>query len=90
MSTGLVKWEMKNPGDASYTQMYSVIDATQTQNSGTVTLGMTDPFASLSGPNTYFLYDNVLVTGEVPEPATLTLLGAAIFAGVGMGRRRAR
>lgn len=69
MSTGLVTWEMKNPGDANYTTIYSVNDATQTENSGTITLGMTDPFASFSGPNTYFLYDNVNVFA-VPEPAT--------------------
>jgi hypothetical protein len=77
MATGEVKWEMKNPGDATYTQIYGVTDATQTQNSGTITLGMTDPFASVSGPNTYFLYDNVVVT-EIPEPCSMVicLLGA--------------
>ncbi len=76
MSTGLVRWEMKNPADTAYKEIYSVTDATQTQNSGTITLGMTDPFASLSGENTYFLYDNVLIT-DIPEPATLSLLGIA-------------
>ncbi|MCC7476409.1 MAG: hypothetical protein IT425_13525 [Pirellulales bacterium] len=70
MLTGDVKWEMKNPGDASYTQVYKVTDATQTQNSGTITLGMTDPFSSASGPNTYFIYDNVMV---IPEPSSLVL-----------------
>jgi hypothetical protein len=87
MSTGEVRWDMKNPGDANYTQIYSVTDATQTENSGTVTLGMTDPFASLSGPNTYFLYDNVVVT-EVPEPASLALLGMAVGALIAQRRRR--
>lgn len=85
MATGLVKWEMKNPGDASYTQIYSVLDATQTQNSGTITLGMTDPFASLSGPNTYFLYDNVLISA-VPEPTSAIALG--LFGGALFTRRR--
>ncbi len=87
MATGEVKWEMKKPGDAAYTQIYSVIDTTQTQNSGTVTLGMTDPFASLSGPNTYFLYDNLVVT-ELPEPACLALFGIA--ASTLLARRRSR
>ena len=86
MSTGLVKWEMKNPGDANYTQIYSVTDATQTQNSGTITLGMTDPFASTSGPNTYFLYDNVVVS-PIPEPASLALLGIAMGALLTVRRR---
>lgn len=85
MATGEVKWEMKNPGDAAYTQIYSVIDATQTQNSGTITLGMTDPFASLSGPNTYYLYDNVVVTA-IPEPASLSLIGLSIVV-LSVGRR---
>ena len=86
MTTGLVKWEMKNPSDAGYTQIYSVTDATQTQNSGTITLGMTDPFASLSGPQTYFLYDNVVVS-EVPEPASLALLGIVMAALLTVRRR---
>ncbi len=89
MTSGLVKWEMKNPNDANYTTIYSVIDATQTQNSGTITLGMTDPFASLSGPNTYFLYDNVAVS-EIPEPASLTILGIAMAGFLGVRRRIAR
>jgi hypothetical protein len=89
MSTGLVTWEMKKPGDANYTQIYSVTDATQTQNSGTITLGMTDPFASLSGPNTYFLYDNVLVSELVPEPASSAMLGIALGSLLA-GRRRRR
>ena len=86
MTTGLVKWEMKNPSDTSYTQIYSVTDATQTQNSGTITLGMTDPFASTSGPNTYFLYDNVSIS-DIPEPATLALLGIAMGALLTVRRR---
>jgi hypothetical protein len=87
MSTGLVKWEMKNPADASYTQIYSVTDATQTENSGTITLGMTDPFASTSGANTYFLYDNV-VLNDIPEPTTLCLLGVAAGAMLIRQRRK--
>jgi hypothetical protein len=87
MTTGLVTWEMKKPSDANYTLIYSVTDATQTQNSGTITLGMTDPFASLSGPNTFFLYDNVLVS-EVPEPAMLSSLGMAAGALICSRRRR--
>lgn len=89
MATGLVTWEMKNPSDASYTQIYSVTDATQTENSGTITLGMTDPFASLSGPNTFFLYDNVVVS-EIPEPASFVLLGVAMAAFLSVRRRLAR
>lgn len=89
MATGLVKWEMKNPGDASYTTIYSVNDATQTQNSGTVTLGMTDPFASLSGPNTYFLYDNLVVSDlPVPEPTGVALLNIAATALLASRRKR--
>jgi hypothetical protein len=84
MDTGEVKWEMKKPGDASYTLMYSVTDATQTQNSGTVTLGMTDPFSSVSGPNTYFLYDNVLI---VPEPGTIALCAVGLLGLVARRRR---
>jgi hypothetical protein len=75
---------MKKPGDASYTLMYSVTDATQTQNSGTVTLGMTDPFSSVSGPNTYFLYDNVLI---VPEPGTIALCAVGLLGLVARRRR---
>jgi hypothetical protein len=85
MATGEVKWEMKNPGDATYTQIYSVTDATQTQNSGTVTLGMTDPFASISGPNTFYLYDNLVI---VPEPCTLVLCLVASMGLVGARKRR--
>jgi hypothetical protein len=90
MSTGLVKWEMKKPGDANYTQIYSVTDATQTQNSGTITLGMTDPFPSTSGANTYFLYDNVMVSELVPEPASSAVLGIAATALLAGRRRRPR
>lgn len=86
MTTGLVQWDMKNPSDANYTTIYSVLDATQTQNSGTITLGMTDPFASISGPNTYFLYDNVVVS-EVPEPTSLALVGIAMGAILSTRRR---
>jgi hypothetical protein len=86
MSTGEVKMEMKNPSDSTYTTMYDVIDATQTENSGTVTLGMTDPFASISGPNTYFLFDN-LVVSAVPEPGSASLLGLLSVAAL---RRRRR
>jgi hypothetical protein len=89
MTTGLVKWEMKNPSDTNYTTIYSVLDTTQTQNSGTITLGMTDPFASISGPNTYFLYDNVLVS-EVPEPASVAVLGIAMTAFLSVRRRFVR
>lgn len=77
MSTGLIKWEMKKPTDANYTTIYSFNDPTQTQNTGTITLGMTDPFASLSGPNTYYLYDNVVVSDLVPEPSCFVLLSLA-------------
>jgi hypothetical protein len=87
MTTGLVTWEMKNPGDVGYTTIYSVTDATQTQNTGTVTLGMTDPFASLSGPNTYFLYDNVVVS-QLPEPASSAVLGLAAGSLLAVRRRR--
>jgi hypothetical protein len=87
MNTGLVTWEMKKPSDGSYTTIYSVTDATQTQNSGTITLGMTDPFASLSGPNTYFLYDNVVISA-VPEPASSAVLGIAAGALLAATRRR--
>jgi hypothetical protein len=86
MATGLVKWEMKKPTDSSYTQIYSVLDATQTQNSGTITLGMTDPFSTVSGPNTFFLYDNVVVNG-IPEPASLALVGIAIGSFLSVRRR---
>lgn len=90
MSTGVVKWEMKNPADAAYTQIYSVTDATQTQNTGTITLGMTDPFASFSGPNTYFLYDNVVVSDLVPEPASGVLVVLAMASLAGVRRRSGR
>jgi hypothetical protein len=84
MSTGEVKWEMKNPGDATYTQIYSVTDATQTQNSGTVTLGMTDPFSSITGPNTFYLYDNLVI---VPEPGTIALCVVGLLGLVAWRRR---
>lgn len=88
MSTGLIKWEMKNPSDANYTTIYSFNDPTQTQNTGTITLGMTDPFASLSGPNTYYLYDNVVVSDLVPEPSCCALLSIAATALLARRRKK--
>jgi hypothetical protein len=89
MGTGLVTWYMKNPNDANYTQIYSVTDATQTQNSGTVTVGMADPFnTSLSGLNTYFIFDNVSVV-DLPEPASLAVFALPAFLALA-GRRRSR
>jgi hypothetical protein len=84
--TGEIKLEMKNPADGAYTQIYDFIDTAQTTPGGTITLGMTDPFSSLSGPGTYYLFDNVAVTA-LPEPASLSLIGAA---GLLLAQRRRR
>jgi hypothetical protein len=84
--TGLLKEEMKNPTDATWTTIFSINDLTNPQTSGTVTLGMTDPFASLSDVNQFYIYDNLVVTYAVPEPATLT--AALAVGGLVMRRRR--
>lgn len=84
--TGLIKEEMKNPGDANWTTIFSINDLTTPQVGGTVTLGMTDPFASLSDVNQYYIYDNLVVTDLVPEPATLSVAMAA--GGLLLRRRR--
>lgn len=82
--TGLIKEEMKNPEDADYTTIFSITDNTTPQTGGTVTLGMTDPFASASSTNAFYIYDNLQVV-YTPEPASLSLLG---IAGIGLLTRR--
>lgn len=81
---GQILWEIKNAGDANFTQAFSFTDPSETNPDGTITLGMTDPFGSATPEDTFFIFDNVSVT-PVPEPTSLAVLG---LSGLALLRRR--
>lgn len=83
-TTGEIKWELKKASDSEYTVGYSRTDTTITQTSGTVTLGLTDPFTSGTPDGVYVIYDNLTV---VPEPAALGLIS---LGALGLLRRSRR
>lgn len=82
-NTGARTWQFKKTGDANWTTVFSDVDVTPFQDIGTFQIGLTDPFASQSMVDSYFIADNIEI---VDRPSMvlarkLTLVEGTPFGG---------
>ena len=90
-TTGLIKYYMTNTSGSQALIFDNNVSGTTPFTGlldGLVSMGAHDPFASLSPPSVFVVFDNLLV--EVPEPSSIALATAGVVGGLAWRRKRLR